>query len=76
MKPDADPQSRDLLSYSVETSQQLSRALLVLKLAGVPARCAVRDQVLLIDIHDTRGHGELELFDFVRRAAPSAQRAT
>ena len=81
MKPNADgtrpthgtSEARHL-SYSVETSQQLSGALLLLKLEGVSARFAVRDATMIIDVLDPHGLEEPEVFALVRRAAPSAQR--
>ena len=65
-----------MLTYSVETSQQLSNVLLRLKIAGVAARCVVRSEVLLIDIPDPGRFDEPELFALIRQAVPSAQRET
>ena len=63
-----------VLRYSVETTRQLSDVLASLKSAGVPARFgAPQDGLLFIDIASVGERTESDIFDLVRRAAPSAQ---
>ncbi len=63
-----------MLTFSVATSQQMSDALLTLKLSGVSARFgAPRDGVLIIHIASA-DLNESTLFELIHGVAPSVRR--